>query len=405
MESGSRLLVQGPLERYEEGFGRELVELGYSEFAAEAHLYLMGHLSRWLGAHGLSAGDLDTAGIGAFLADRRASGQIRRLTPRGLIPLIGFLRGLGVAPPPAGPVSLTPVDEVVEAFVCHLVQVRGLASGTVVGYRRVASRFLGQYGLGSPGGDGGLGGLSAGVVNEYILARSSGLGPGSLNNEATALRALLRFLFVQGLTANSLAGAVPRAPAWRGGGLPRAVGAEQVAGLLASCDLASHAGCRDYAILVVLWRLGLRANEVATLGLDDVNWREGEIRVRGKGNRNDLLPLPVDVGQAIADYARRARRRGRCRALFLHTRAPFTALSSSAVSAVVTRASQRAGLPRTGAHQLRHTAASDMRRAGAPLLEIGQVLRHSHAVTTALYARDDLDALAVIARPWPAGRA
>lgn len=401
---GSRLLGQGPLAGYEEGYAGELVALGYSVFAAEAHMYLMGHLSRWLDAKGLGAGDLDAARVGEFLADRRASGQVRRLTPRGLIPMLGYLRGLGVVPPAIVPLPVSPMDGVLDAFVRHLVAERGLAVATVAGYRRVAAQFLGMHAQHSPGGDLLLGGLTAEVVSSFILARSRGRSAGSLNNDATALRALLRFLFLQGATLDSLAGAVLRAPAWRGGGLPRAVSGEHVAGLLASCDLAADAGCRDHAILVVLWRLGLRANEVATLGLDDVNWREGVITVRGKGHRTDCLPLPVDVGQAIAEYASRARRRGRCRSLFLHTRAPYTALSSSAVSAVVLRASQRAGLPATRAHQLRHTAASDLRRAGAPLLEIGQVLRHAHSVTTAIYARDDLDALAAVARPWPDGR-
>ena len=153
----------------------------------------------------------------------------------------------------------------------------------------------------------------------------------------------------------------------------------------------------------MLARLGLRANEVAVLSVDDLNWRAGELTVRGKGNRTDRLPLPVDVGQAIADYCRRGRRTGGCRALFLQVRAPYGALSSTAVSHVVVRACQRAGLPRSGAHRLRHAAAWAMRRAGAPLVEIGQVLRHRYEVTTAGYARDDLDALAAIIRRWPGG--
>jgi integrase len=152
-------------------------------------------------------------------------------------------------------------------------------------------------------------------------------------------------------------------------------------------------------------RLGLRANEVATLRLEDVAWRAGEITVHGKGNRTDRLPLPVDVGQAIADYCRRGRPRVASRALFVQARAPYAGLTSTAVSKVVQAACRRAGLPEVGAHRLRHTAAASLRRAGAPLFEIGQLLRHQHAVTTAGYARDDEAALAELTRRWPGGAA
>lgn len=171
--------------------------------------------------------------------------------------------------------------------------------------------------------------------------------------------------------------------------------------MLVGCDRRSTAGRRDFAILTVLARLGLRAAEVASLTLDDFDWRIGEVVVAGKGNRRDRLPLPTDVGEAVADYCRRGRPHNSCRVLFLHVRAPYTAMSSSAVSDVVLRASARAGIAPVRAHQLRHSTASAMRRAGAPLFEIGQVLRHHHTVTTAIYAKDDLDALAGLARPWP----
>jgi site-specific recombinase XerC len=156
--------------------------------------------------------------------------------------------------------------------------------------------------------------------------------------------------------------------------------------------------------LTVLARLGLRVNEVASLSLDDVDWRAGELTVAGKGGRVDRLPVPVDVGRAVADYCRRGRPRNEHRALFLQARAPYGPLSSSAVSAVVLQAGRRAGIGRVGAHRLRHSSASAMRRAGAPLFEISQVLRHRWVVTTAIYAKDDLQALASIARPWPGAR-
>ena len=219
------------------------------------------------------------------------------------------------------------------------------------------------------------------------------------------MRALLRFLYLRGCTATPLATAAPRTVGWRDRGPSRGLTTEQMAGLLASCDRRTNTGRRDFAILTVLARLGLRANEVATLRLEDVDWRAGEITVHGKGNRTDRLPLPVDVGQAIADYCRRGRPRVASRALFVQARAPYAGLTSTAVSKVVQAACRRAGLPEVGAHRLRHTAAASLRRAGAPLFEIGQLLRHQHAVTTAGYARDDEAALAELTRRWPGGAA
>jgi integrase len=157
--------------------------------------------------------------------------------------------------------------------------------------------------------------------------------------------------------------------------------------------------------MTMLARLGLRSKEVASLTLDDVDWRNGEILVVGKGNRHDRLPLPVDVGEALADYCHQARPGSSCRAVFLHIRAPYAALSGSSICEIVKRACDQAGLPPIGAHRLRHSAATAMRRAGAPLLEIGQVLRRRRPKTTAHYARDDHDVLAEIARQWPGGGA
>jgi integrase len=343
--------------------------------------------------------------VASFLDDRRASGQVRRLTPRGLIPLLGYVRQLGVVPEPVAPVPDGPLDRLVEEFAGYLAAERGLAGRTIRWYRHVAELFLSAHReqVGVDGSD--LRSLTAAEVTPFLLSQCRCRGAGSLNNVATGLRALLRYFYVQGYTVTPLADAVHAGPGWRDGGMSRALQEGEVARLLASCDRHSAAGRRDFAILTVLARLGLRAREVAALRLDDVDWRGGELVVAGKGNRHDRLPVPVDVGRALADYCWRGRRSGGCRALFLHVRAPYAALSPSAVSHVVVRACDRAGLPHAGAHRLRHSAATAMRRAGAPLLEIGQVLRHRHTVTTAVYAKDDLGALATVARRWPGGAA
>jgi site-specific recombinase XerD len=185
--------------------------------------------------------------------------------------------------------------------------------------------------------------------------------------------------------------------------LPRALETEQVAALLAGCDRSTVMGRRDFAILTLLARLGLRGHEVAALRLDDVDWRAGELVVRGKARRLERLPLPRDVGQPLADYLRHGRPRCMCRSLFLRARAPQEPLSAAGVRSVVHHACDRAGLPRVGAHRLRHGVATQMLRAGAPLAEVAQVLRHADQATTVIYAKVDRVALATLARPWPGG--
>jgi integrase/recombinase XerD len=202
---------------------------------------------------------------------------------------------------------------------------------------------------------------------------------------------------------------VPSVAAWKLAGLPTALDDGQVAALLASCDRATVVGRRDLAILTVLVRLGLRAGEAAALRLDDIDWRRGELTVHGKGNRHDRLPLPADVGQAIVAWLTAGRpdttAAGGGREVFLRVRVPHEALTRGAVTQVVARAAQRAGLGPIYAHRLRHTAATGMLRAGGSLPEIGQVLRHRHALTTAIYAKVDLDGLRPLARSWPRGAA
>ncbi len=403
MNKPTVVCVTGPLGPHGSGYRIELERLGYSPWTASAHLYLMADVSRWLRDQGLEPASFDSAAVRQFLVDRRASGVVRRLTLQGLIPLLGYLRGLGVVPGPAEPEHDRPMDWLVEEFTGYLLSERGLSPRTVVGYQRVATQFLATCPLEQQTveGEHRLPGLGGRQIKDFVLADSSRLSVGSLNNVVTALRSLMRFSYFKGYTPNSLADAVPHAATWRDSGRSRALPAADVKLLLASCDRRTAVGRRDFAILTMLSRLGLRAGEVASLRLDDVDWRVGEIVVRGKGSRLDRLPLPVDAGQALADYCRRGRVSHGDRHLFLLARAPYTEVSSSVVSHVVVRASKRAGLATVRAHRLRHSSATAMRRAGAPLFEIGQVLRHRHTITTAVYAKDDLDALATIARVWP----
>jgi len=399
MKKTSCVRVTGPLEAHVPGYRRELARRGYSPWTALFHMQLLAHVSRWLSQNGVEPAEFDQRRAEQFLADRCADGYVRFRSPRGLMPLLEYFRGRGVVPEPVPSVPTDPCAKLLEEFVGYLFTERGLAEPTVVGYRWVAASFLSTCPC--EGNGDGLANLTAVEVNAFLLAECARRSVGSANNVVVALRALLRFMYLNGHVPTPLADAVPWVATWRDGGRSRALTASQVAALLAGCDRRSTAGRRDFAILTVLARLGLRAAEVASLTLDDFDWRIGEVVVAGKGNRRDRLPLPTDVGEAVADYCRRGRPHNSCRVLFLHVRAPYTAMSSSAVSDVVLRASARAGIAPVRAHQLRHSTASAMRRAGAPLFEIGQVLRHHHTVTTAIYAKDDLDALAGLARPWP----
>lgn len=394
--------VTGPLATYAAGLLDDLASRGYSPWSATAYLALLAQLSRWLSEHTLEPDELTDEKVDRFVVARRVRGYAKGQSARGMVRVLtDHLRNRGVIPAGGSPVVETPAEQLLAEFGEYLVTERGLSRVTIVGYLRHASKLLAFIGVTGTSAAPGLGGLTASAAAAFMLTESRSRKPGAMNDMAVGLRALMRFLYVRGHTPRSLASAIVGAPVWRDGGLSRALGDGQVALLLGSCDRETAAGQRDYAILSVLARLGLRANEIASMEVRHVDWRNGEILVLGKGNRRDRLPLPVDVGEAIASYCHDARPRVTARALFLHLRAPYTALSSTAVSHVVVRACQRAGLPRAGAHRLRHTMATDMRRAGAPLFEIGQVLRHRHAATTAHYAKEDMAGLALVARRWP----
>jgi len=225
---------------------------------------------------------------------------------------------------------------------------------------------------------------------------------GSAKLIVCALRSFLRWLHLSGQVSGSLADAAPSVAGWRLSNLPKALEPGQLRQLLGSCDRRTPTGRRDYAVLLLLSRLGLRAGEVARLGLGDIDWRHGEIAVVGKGNRAERLPLPADVGGAIAAYLRRARPGGaEDRTVFVRVRAPHRGLTTGGVTMIVRDRAESCGLGKVHAHRLRHTAATAMLRAGSPLPEIGQVLRHRSALSTAIYAKVDRDALAVLVRPWP----
>jgi integrase/recombinase XerD len=222
-------------------------------------------------------------------------------------------------------------------------------------------------------------------------------------NFVAGLRAFLRYCFLEGLLGTALSGAALAVTGRRRSPLPRGISHAQARALLGSCDRRTALGRRDHAIILSLLRLGLRRGELASATLDDLDWRAGEVVIRGKGGRTDRLPLPTDVGAAIAGYLSRGRPPSSRRELFLRARAPFTPIDAGTVSSTVRRACRRAGLASMGAHRLRHTMACRMVEAGVPLIQIGQVLRHQSLQSTAVYARVGVERLRELAAPWPIG--
>lgn len=401
MRDPSRVRVTGPLQQYAPGFVVELARLGYKPNAAACQLQLMAHLSRWMGAGHLGPVALTPEAAAAFLAARRAGGYVMWLSPKALAPLLGFLRRLGVVPLPAA-APVTPAAALLDRYHRYLVSERGLAVVTARGYADMVRPFLAGR---EENGGLALADLTAAEVTAFVLAACPGKPKGTAKLTVTALRSLLGFLHVEGLISEPLGQHVPAVASWRLAGLPRALEPGQVEALLGSCDQNTVVGRRDFAMLTLMARLGLRAGEVAALGLDDIGWRAGEITVRGKGSRAERLPLPADVGEAVAAYLAGGRPEPfeGTRRVFLRARAPHCGLASAGVTAAVCHAGERAGIGRVFAHRLRHSAATGMLAAGAPLTEIGQVLRHSQLRSTAIYAKADIQALRALARPWPGG--
>jgi integrase/recombinase XerD len=395
----SRARVTGPLAPFAQGYVVALAKEGRSAHGSVKQMHLFAHLSRWLDGEGLGPADLDRGVVERFFVSRRASGQRKLVTPMAAGSLLAFLREAGLTPPESEPLAQGPVEELLAVFRRYLLLERGVLEETARDYARSVQPFL--EGLEGPDGIE-FERLNGPAVVAFVAERCPGRSRSSAKRTTKALRSLLGFLHVEGYLDRSLVHAVPTAAGWRLSGLPRRLEPGQVRRLLAACDTGTPAGRRDRAVLTLLARLGLRACEIVALSLDDIDWRAGELVVHGKHSRVDRLPLPVDVGETSVAWLKDGRpATASCRAVFVRVRAPHRALSRAAVGKIAVDAAERAGLPRVGAHPLRHTLASEMLRAGVSLEQIGQVLRHSHPETTAIYAKIDRDGLRRIARPWP----
>jgi len=312
MTTWSKVKVVGPLALYAHRFGLALVEQGYTDRSAAEHLRLMGHLSGWLASQQLEAAALSADRIGDYCEARRAAGYTARRRSSALDPLRDFLRENGVLAEPQTTRPASAEERLMARYGHYLAVERGLVVRVVSDWLKVAALFLAEH-PGLAAGEMTMGAAEVTVFCARELPCRKTSAAGSL---AAALRSFLRFLHLEGVVAAPLAQAVPRAARRQRTGLPRGVDRATVARMLASCDRETELGRRDYAVLLLLTRLGLRAGEVARLCLDDIDWRAGELIVHGKGGRHDRLPLPSDVGAAIVEYLRhgtgQARRAARC---------------------------------------------------------------------------------------------
>jgi site-specific recombinase XerD len=402
MSDPLRVRMSGRLSVFAAGFRNELLGRGYRPGTAAKQLQLMAHVSRWLAAHELEPAALRGVEIERFVRERRAS-HAHLASARALEPLLGYLRGLGVVPPAGSREAPTPAGALLDRYAEYLLVGRGLKPGTVRNYCNHARRFLADRERSA--GELALAALDVAAINDYVLRESRRVSVSSTQTAALALRSLLRFLHLEAAIDRDLAVAVPSVAKWRLASLVKAVDMAFVTQLLDSCDRRTAIGRRDFAIVMLLWRLGLRVAEVAALRLEDLDWRAGELVISGKAGRQERLPLPVDVGEAIVEWLRDGRPECDSRSVFIRSRAPHVGLHPASLNGVVHQACKRAGLADVGPHRLRHTAATEMLRAGSSLREVGQVLRHRGSEVTSIYAKVDRLALVAVVQPWPGATA
>jgi integrase/recombinase XerD len=391
--------VSGPLAAEVHEFRAELVRAGYTARTGQDNAYVMACLSRWLEAEGLTPSELTADRLEQFARARREEGYRRWRTVRSLRLLLRHLRGKGLVPAGEQPDAGDPAGRILDAFGRYLRTERQLAERTVPLRVHLVRPFLAS--LAGPDRTVRLDQVSPAAVARFVAGQSRVYAIGSVKQVTVALRSLLRFLFAAGLIDRDLSQAVPPVAGWRMSGLPCGSEDGDVAAMLAGCDRSTVIGARDFAVLMLMSRLGLRACEVARLRLDDLDWRAGELAVRGKGGRMDRLPLPVDVGDAVVGYLRLRRSPSAFREVFLRTCGPDAPMSRGSAVETPRRACRRAGLPVTGAHRLRHRAATLVVNNGGSLAEAAQLLRHGSETVTAIYAKVDLAALAAVASSWP----
>jgi len=394
-----RAPFSGPLAAYVDGLRAELSTLAYAPSTVSSHIALWAQVDRWLECQGLEPSELTAGGIAAFLSERRHT-QRYLYTIKALSPGLEFLRRVGAVPRVRAVAEDESAIEAIERrFRAYLLVERGLAEVSAETYVVRARPFLADR---ERRGRLDLESLTAADVSGFVAGWLPGLSKEPARSTVTALRSLLSFLHATGVVAKPLASVVPTVASWRLAGLPIGLTRTQVQALLSACDQSTAVGRRDFAIVTLLARLGLRAGEAAALTLEDIDWRAGTLTIHGKANSHEQLPLPVDVGSALSRYLEHGRPScASARAVFIRAKAPYRALDHKSISTMVNRTAGRAGLGTVHAHRLRHTLATEVLSKGASLDEVGQLLRHRSRGSTAIYAKVDQHRLVQLARPWP----
>jgi site-specific recombinase XerD len=395
-------LRQGPLDKHLDAYAAAVAEQGYALNSIRSQIVVIADFSQWLQQKRIAVPSLDSNVLDRFLKRRGRQGGTRRGDGRALNRLLAMLRPPGVEPERERTVE-SPRQRVINGFQHYLLQERRLSPATPHNYLPVIDQFLSER---FPRKVLNLSAIRAVDVTDFVRHHAHQLSPGRAALMVTALRSFFRYLLHRGDVATDLAACVPTVPKWKFAVLPKFLSADSVQRVLDGCDRQTSIGRRNYAILLLLARLGLRAGEVVGLNLEDIDWKEGLIAIRGKGGKSVLMPLPVDVGEAIATYLRQDRARCSVRRVFIRHRAPLVGFRNSlAICSLVMRALKEAGVEsaHTGAHVFRHSLATNLLREGCSLDEIGELLRHRSPDTTAIYAKVDLVALRTLALPWPGG--
>lgn len=392
--------ARGPLAAHVSAYAQQLFEQGYSVNAGRSQLRMLEHFNRWLQSKGLAAEQVDASTIERYVHCRRQSGKLQKGDAAALIRMWQMLRP-DQARLPSSPPSACEI--ILGQFQRYLRQERGLAEATITYYTPVVRRFLAEC---FPTNKPDFHQLCASAIAGFVQRQAERISTKYATCVVSALRSFLRHLLHRGAIDTDLAACVPTIATWSLSSMPKFLPAEQIQHVLDCCDRDIAIGKRDYAILLLLARLGLRAGEVVALTLEDIDWEAGLITVRGKRRRVAQMPLPVEVGAALADYLRKARPDCSTRRVFIRGKAPLVGFANSiAVCSLVDRALQRAGVESVyrGSHLFRHSLATQMLKQGASLCEIGDLLRHRRPDTTAIYAKVDLISLRSLALPWPGG--
>ena len=402
---GEKHIQGNPLEFHLRMFAAALQEAGYRDRTMCLKLRLLADLGHWLTRTGQSfASRLGEQLLETFVKHKQRTQQMHGGDSKTLQQFLAHLRKQGVVSDRKLIPDESPLAVILCSYEQHLLLGRKLSSATIFNYLSFARRFLVERFSNGPLL---FKEIETSDISDFVLRRGT-MGVGTAQIMTTAFRSFFRYLFQKGELQADLAACVPAVADWRLSTVPKYVTPEEVEQVLKACNRNTAIGRRDYAVLLLVARLGLRAGEIVAFQLEDINWRAGEILVRGKGLLHDRMPLPPDVGQALASYLRRDRPACRTRRVFICTKAPRRGFANpSTLSTIVRRALARADLhpPLKGAHLLRHSLATSMLRSGATMSEIAEILRHRALNTTEIYAKVDFQGLRSLAHPWPMGGA